>query len=265
MKILTWNVRCQNATDNARGCGWAVRRETLCAIINEQAPDILTTQEAYAPQIDDLCAALPNYKMAGVGRNDGAREGEFCAIWVRADRYELRAQSTRWLSETPDEPSFGWGAHCIRIVTAARLFDRETKREFEVWNAHFDHASDLARLEGARLLRRGTEALEVPAILCGDFNCAPDDEPLLALTNNNGLRDSRLHSAQEPAGPHATFCGFADFTDKIEAPIGGDGARIDYILADANWQIESYSVLPTDENAKPVSDHRPVVVELELR
>ena len=264
MKLITWNVRCQNATDDARGCGWAARRETLCAILNQQAPDILTTQEAYAPQIDDLCAALPAYQMAGVGRNDGAREGEFCAIFARKDRYELRAQSTRWLSETPDEPSFGWGAHCIRIVTKARLFDRETQREFEVWNAHFDHASARARLESAKLLWREIMNLDVPAILCGDFNSAPDDEPLLALTEDNGLRDSRLHSEQPPRGPHATFCGFAAFTDKIEAPIGGDQARIDYVLADKNWRIESYETLPTDENPKPVSDHRPVVVELNL-
>ena len=264
MKIMTWNVRCQNPTDDARGCGWAVRRAALCAILRQQAPDILTTQEAYAPQIDDLCAALPDYFMAGVGRNDGARAGEFCAIFARKDRYELRAQSTRWLSETPGEPSFGWGAHCIRIVTAARLFDRENGREFRVWNAHFDHASALARLESARQIRRGIEALDVPTILCGDFNSAPDDEPLVALTSHGGLRDSRSHSAREPLGPHATFCGFKNFTDAIEAPIGGEKARIDYVLADENWRIESYQTLPTDENSGPVSDHRPVIVELNL-
>ena len=264
MKIITWNIRCQNATDNARSCGWAVRREHLCAIVNEQAPDIFATQEGYAPQIDDLRAALADYQMAGVGRNDGAREGEFCAIFFRADRYELRAQNTRWLSQTPDVPSFGWGAHCIRIVTCARLFDRETGREFEVWNSHFDHAVPLARLESARMLRREIEDLNVPAILCGDFNSAPDDEPILALTNNNGLRDSRSHAEQAPRGPHATFCGFANFTDRIEAPIGGDEARIDYILPNENWHIESYAVLPTDDNPFPASDHRPVIVELNL-
>ncbi len=265
MKIMTWNIRCQNATDDARGCGWAVRRAALCAILNAQAPDILATQEAYAPQIDDLCAALPDYFMAGVGRNDGARAGEFCAIFARKDRYQLRAQTTRWLSETPDVPSFGWDAHCIRIVTRARLFDRQSARELEVWNAHFDHASARARLESARQIRRAIEALDVPAILCGDFNSAPDDEPLAAFTCDQGLRDSHFHSAQKPSGPHATFCGFAAFTDKIEAPIGGEKARIDYVLADENWRIESYETLPTDENSGPVSDHRPVVVEAALR
>lgn len=264
MKIMTWNVRCQNATDDARGCGWAVRRAPLCEIINAQAPDILATQEAYAPQIDDLCAALPDYAMAGVGRNDGARAGEFCALFFRKSRYELRAQNTRWLSPTPDAPSFGWDAHCIRIATVARLRDREIGREFEIWNAHFDHASALARVESARQIRRWVEQSDAPALVCGDFNSAPDDEPIVAFTRENGLRDARLHSAREPVGPHATFCGFPAFTDKIEAPIGGDEARIDYVLADDNWRIESYETLPTDENAKPVSDHRPVVIELEL-
>ena len=264
MKIMTWNVRCQNATDDARGCGWAVRRAHLCAVLRELEPDILATQEAYAPQIDDLRGALPDYQMAGVGRDDGARAGEFCALFFRADRYELREQSTRWLSETPEIPSFGWGAHCLRIATRARLFDRQTQHEFEVWNTHFDHASELARLQSARTLRRGLDALSAPALLCGDFNSAPDDEPLRALTRGGGLRDARVGSARPPIGPHATFCGFAAFTDKIEAPIGGDRARIDYVLASADWQIESYAVLPTDENIGPVSDHRPIVVELNL-
>ena len=264
MRIITWNIRCRNGGDDARGCGWAVRFPQIVETLRDLKPDIFATQEGYAPQIDDLCAALPDYQMAGVGRNDGAREGEFCAIFWRAERHELRAQSTRWLSETPDEPSFGWDAHCIRIATKARLFDRETKREFEVWNAHFDHASASARVESARMLRREIEALSVPAILCGDFNSAPDDEPVLALTKSEGLRDSRLHSAQKPRGPHATFCGFAALNNRIDAPIGGEKARIDYVLTDENWNIESYAVLPTDENPKPTSDHRPVIVELNL-
>ena len=264
MKTMTWNVRCQNATDDARGCGWAVRRANLLAVLHRHAPDILATQEAYAPQIDDLRAALPAYQMAGVGRNDGARAGEFCAIFFRSQRYQLRDQTTRWLSETPDAPSFGWGAHCLRIATRARLFDRQTERELEVWNAHFDHASAPARLQSARWLRREIEKLDAPALLCGDFNSAPDDEPLQVLTRDGGLRDTRLCSARQPTGPHATFCGFADFTDVIEAPLGGDEARIDYVLADDNWQIERYATLPTDENIGPVSDHRPVMVELNL-
>lgn len=264
MKIITWNVRCRNGGDDARGCGWAVRREPLCAIVNQQAPDIFATQEGYAPQIDDLCAALSAYQMAGVGRDDGAREGEFCAIFARADRYELCAQTTNWLSPTPAVPSFGWEAHCIRIVTKARVYDRETQREFEVWNAHFDHASDLARLESARQIRRDIEQTDVPVIVCGDFNSAPDDAPLLALTENDVLRDTRVHARQQPSGPHATFCGFDALAGRIDAPLSGEEARIDYVLADANWRIESYVVLPTDENLAPVSDHRPVIVELNL-
>lgn len=264
MKIITWNVRCRNTGDDARGCGWAARRAPLCAVVKQQTPDIFVTQEGYAPQIDDLCAALPAYQMAGGGRDDGAREGEFCAIFVRADRYELRAQNTRWLSQTPTVPSFGWDAHCIRIVTKARVFDRETGREFEVWNAHFDHASGLARLESARQIRREIEQTDVPVIICGDFNSAPDDAPLLALTEDDGLRDSRIHARQNPTGPHATFCGFAALEGRMDAPIVGEEARIDYVLADVNWQIETYIVLPTDENPLPVSDHRPVIVELNL-
>ena len=259
---MTWNIRYQNATDDARGCGWKVRRQPLCALINQQVPDIVAIQEGDAPQIDDLRAVLSPYKMAGVGRDDGLRAGEFCAIFTRAERFELKTQRTRWFSPTPEVPSRGWGACCLRIVTIARLFDHQTQREFEVWNAHLDSASALARLESARQMRRAIEQLDVPVIVCGDFNSAPDDAPLAILTKNNVLRDSRLHSALQPKGPYATVCGFANFTDQIEAPLSGENARIDYILTSSHWKIENYLVLPTDQNPLPVSDHRPVVVEL---
>lgn len=256
MKIITWNIRCQNGGDDARGCGWAVRLPMIIETLRELQPDIFAVQEAHLAQMDDLCAAFPAYQSAGAGRDDGKTAGEHCGIFFRRERFKLREEQTRWLSPTPDAPSRGWGAACTRIVTAARLFDRQDKRVFEVWNAHFDHQSEVARLESARQIWCGIENSDVLVILCGDFNCAPDAAPIGELTASGELCDARRHAARVE-GETATFRGF-------DKPLTGENHRIDYVFADRHWNIESYRVPDDSENWPPASDHRPVIVELNL-
>jgi endonuclease/exonuclease/phosphatase family metal-dependent hydrolase len=257
MKLLTWNIRCQNSTDDARGCGWKVRCARVIATVHALAPDVLAVQEALASQMDDLRAALPNFEAVGVGRDDGEQKGEFCGLLYRRERFELRASSTRWLSPTPEEPSRGWDATLNRIATSARLFDSKSRCELEVWNTHFDHYGEQARLESARFVRRELENLPVPVVLCGDFNASPGSAPIRELLSGT-LCDARALSKQEPCGEVATFCGF-------DEPLLGEEWRIDWVFVSPKWEIESYAVSPSlFSNWPPSSDHRPVVVELEL-
>lgn len=257
MRIVTWNIRCRNNGDDARGCGWAARLPRIVETIGELAPDIFAVQEAHFEQMNDLRAALPDYQNAGVGREDGKNDGEQCGIFFRRERFKLREQQTRWLSPTPEIPSRGWGADYTRIATRAAFYDRECARELEIWNAHLDHQSELARLESARLLKRWMFGANAPALLCGDFNCAPDSPPIAELTASDKLRDARSHAACV-TGEVATFCGF-------DQPLTGEENRIDYVLADRHWTIESYRVPDDAGDWPPAADHRPVVVELKLK
>ena len=262
MKIVTWNIRYKNAEDAEKGLGWdEVRRARVVALLAELAPDVLAVQEAVAPQMKDLRAALPDYQAVGVGRDDGVEGGEFSAIFFRRARFGLHSFRTRWLSQTPDEPSRGWDAALPRIATCVRLYDGQLQREFEFWNTHFDHRGQIARAESARYLRREIAQLMVPTLLCGDFNSAPDGAPvqeILSTENGAVLRDARALSQAPPTGSLATFCGFG-------APLTGAANRIDYVFATTGWQIESYDVPAwKDGDGAPASDHRPVVVEAKL-
>ena len=253
MKIVTWNIRCQNGGDDARGCGWKARLPLVAEILRGLEPDIFAVQEAHFEQMNDLRAAFLNYQSAGVGREDGANDGEQCGIFFNATRFWLRAQETHWLSPTPEVPSRGWDAACTRIWTRAYLFDRAKDRELAVWNAHLDHRSKLARLQSAQLLRRHALEAEIPMILCGDFNCTPNSAPIAELTRP-GLRDAHAHAAHVE-GEVATFCGF-------DQALSGENHRIDYVFASREWQIKSYRVPEDRADWPPASDHRPVVVEL---
>ncbi len=254
MRIISWNIRCQNGGDDARGCGWKVRLPLVIATLRELSPDIFAVQEAHGSQMDDLRAAFSDYQSVGMGREDGENDGEHCGIFFDKTRFWLRSQETRWLSPTPDVPSRGWGANYTRIVTRASLLDRETDRKLMVWNAHLDHQSELARLESARILRGELAKAEVPALLCGDFNCAPDAAPIAELIASGTLRDARAHAANVE-GEVATFCGF-------DEPVRDESRRIDYVFATRDWNIESYRVPDDKASWPPASDHRPVIVEL---
>ena len=262
MKIVTWNIRYRNADDAGKGLGWdEVRLARVASMVESLAPDVLAVQEALASQMNDLRAALPAYESVGVGRDDGVESGEFSALFFRRARFGLRGFRTRWLSQTPDLPSRGWDAALPRIATCARLYDGQTKREFEIWDTHFDHRGEVARAQSARYLRAEIGRLMVPALLCGDFNSAPDGTPvkeILSAGNGAILRDARAISLAAPTGSLATFCGF-------EVPLSGADHRIDYVFATTGWQIESYDVPAWKEgDGAPASDHRPVVVEARL-
>ena len=263
LKLVTWNVRNRNATDAKNGYGWEVRLPRISAMLNAIAPDLVAVQEAFAGQMDDLGAALPEFEAVGVGRDDGAKAGEYTGIFLRRKRFALRDFRTRWLSATPDIPSVGWDAALPRIVTCARLFDRQAEREFELWNTHFDHRGPTARVESARYLRREIGQLDVPALLCGDFNALPDSAPIAELLEEEKgetLRNARDHSRLMPTGELATFRGFD------VAPLRGNEHLIDYVFASRDWQIESYAVPALRGPEFPLpSDHRPVAVELNCK
>ena len=262
MKIITWNIRYRNAGDAEKGRGWdEVRRARVVAKIGDLAPDILAIQEALAPQMNDLRAALPTYQAVGVGRDDGVESGEYSAIFFRRARFDLHAFRTRWLSETPDVPSRGWDAALPRIATCARLYEGQSKREFEIWNTHFDHRGQIARTESARYLRREIAQLSVPTLLCGDFNSTPDGTPvqeIISARDGAVLHDARALSATQPTGPLATSWNFG-------VPLAEAKSRIDYVFATTGWRIESYNVpvWQADDTAR-ASDHLPVVVQAKL-
>ena len=57
-----------------------------------------------------------------------------------------------WLSETPDAHSRSWETDYIRSAQWIRFRDLALGAEFVHVNTHLDHRSELARVEGSRLI-----------------------------------------------------------------------------------------------------------------
>lgn len=257
-RLATYNLRLNVASDGANA--WPQRREQVLALIRYHAWDVFGTQEGLPDQIRDL-ETLDGFERVGVGRDDGAQRGEHAAIFVRRARFDVLRSGTFWLSETPEQPSKGWDARCChRIVTWVALRDRQApdSAPFYVFNTHFDHEGVVARRESAKLLlaRRTAIAGQAPTLVIGDFNAAPDSEPVQILRRE--LLDSRDTSRTPPYGPEGTFNGF-----HIDAPLPAR-ERIDHIFHTRGIEVLTWGALTDSRQGRYPSDHLPVQVLLRL-
>ena len=207
LRVLTYNLRYITSGDTGERA-WTARRDQAAELIKHDAPDIMGIQEGLPQMMDDLADRLSGYAAIGVGREDGIDQGEYAAIFVKADRFRIEESGTFWLSDTPEVcNSCTWGNTVTRICTWAKLYDRETKQTFHYFNTHLDHASPEARQKGTALILSRIAARKAagPAILTGDFN-APESDPLHAAIKEAGFGDVwRSVNARPPPAESGTF------------------------------------------------------------
>ena len=113
LRIMSYNIRLYTKADGPKNL-WENRRDPLCKYVAKVSPDVLGMQEVVRNQLDDVLQRLPEYDFVGVGRDDGATKGEYSPVLFRKDKYTVVDKGWFWLSETPDQPSYGWTAACRR-------------------------------------------------------------------------------------------------------------------------------------------------------
>lgn len=254
LDVMSFNIRYGTANDGENS--WPARRSLVVDVIRDQSADVIGLQEALAFQIDEILAAAPSYAVAGVGRDDGARKGEYAAILFRKDRLHVAASGTFWFSDTPETvASKTWGNRITRICTWARLVDRDG-RAFWIYNVHLDHESQPSRVRSVALLRERIDARAFPGepvIVTGDFNVGEANPALGALSAGGAFLDSFrvAHPDERTAG---TSTGFR------YGQTGGD--KIDYIFVQPGVAVLSASIVRTSRDNRYPSDHFPVVARI---
>lgn len=251
INVMSYNIRYNNANDGENA--WPNRKDNVKALIKYHDADILCVQEALALQADQL-RENTNYERIGVGRTDGKREGEFSAIYFDKTRFAKKDGGTFWLSETPDQPSKGWDAAIVRVCTWVKLYDKWSRKEFIVFNTHYDHVGVQARIESAKLIKKKIMEIAptLPVVLTGDLNVTPETE---AISTIKTFMTDTKEAAVEPAyGPEGTFNGF-----KFNAPLK---ERIDYIFINKGFEVQKFGVLSDSKDLKYPSDHLPVLARL---
>jgi len=262
INAMTFNIRYDNPSDLQNA--WPNRKSLVSSTIRFHKIDIVGMQEALIGQVKDLESLLPEYSWLGVGRDGGKEVGEYNPIFYLKTRFKTLAQSTFWLSETPDIPgSRGWDAACNRISTWAKFEDQASKQTFFFFNTHFDHVGEVARVKSAELLLKKIAEIAAndPVIVTGDFNCSTDDATYHYLISGDGkiptLMDTFRLSKTGHYGATQSFNGF-----NIELDPGN---TIDFIFVRNVKTVLRHGIIAELWDGKFVSDHYPVIAEITAR
>ncbi|MBC7934306.1 MAG: endonuclease/exonuclease/phosphatase family protein [Rhizobacter sp.] len=253
---MSFNIRLDVASDGENR--WDARKDKVAGLINYYEPDFVGGQEVQHHQLTYLLNTLNGYTSIGVGRDDGKQEGEYSCIFYKKDKYKLISQSTFWLSPTPDSVSFGWNAACRRVCTYGLFQSNKTKQFVWIFNTHFDHISELARAESAKLIIKKIKEVNTksyPVILSGDFNSKPVDAPAQYMLAN--MHSSR-NISQQVYGAADTWNGFK-FNKKP------DGC-IDYIFVSQNnkLSVTKFATITDSYDMKYPSDHFPIMATIKI-
>ena len=254
LTVMSYNIRYANENDGENS--WSLRKDDLAVQLQFHEPHVFGVQEALHSQLEFLKVELTGYEYFGKGRDDGSQKGEFSAIFFKPEKFELLQQDTFWLSSTPHTPGKGWDAAYPRVCTYGKFREKETGKEFWIFNTHFDHVGEEARRQSVRLIHQKISALNkenLPVILMGDLNLEPKTEEINFLSTH--YKDSQKE-AEVVFGPEGTFNGY-DFHSPVTR-------RIDYIFTSGEIEVKKYGVLSDSKDLKYPSDHLPVMVQLEL-
>ena len=254
LRVMSFNVRCEDVN----GTPAALRRQIVAREILKVAPDVLGVQEATPLWMTALGALLPAYGSVGVARDNGltvARQGESCPIFYLKETYSLLEHGDFWLSDTPNEPSFGPGAGCRRVCTWALLQNKETDAIFVHVNTHLDNASEPARVQGAKQIvsfLKDRFAKTIPVVFTADLNSGEEDEAYRIMTG-------ALTDAQSAAADSVSFPTWHDGN-----PGENSFRKLDYVMCSANVKANVFRTVTDGIDGRLVSDRFPLYADVTI-
>jgi len=256
VKVMSFNIRVDSRDEH----GWDNRREAVVRMVDEVRPTVMGLQEAQPHQLTYLTKRCPDYAWYGLGRDTGrvpaatdsyAAEECMAIFWRTAD-VELLDKGTFWLSQTPDEVSYGWDADYRRTATWCRLRLKANGKEFFYLNTHLDNKGPQAREQSIRLIVGKLAELNAEAtivFLTADFNSSTASaifDPLRSV-----LTDARMHApAADTGGTYNAW--------------GSKSTVIDHIFYKGAVPT-GFHVLRKNYGVTYISDHYPVEATFRVR
>jgi endonuclease/exonuclease/phosphatase family metal-dependent hydrolase len=273
LRVLTFNVQ--------NGAGELDRAALVGAELRRLQPDIVALQEVGYPGERDVFARM----LDGTGLY-GTHQGDVLAdVPEFADRFGGTAVATRWAhvvleavdQRLPEAPRLPWYALAVSVpvpsVGSLLLIAPTSSWELDAEAAREQQAVRLSEIDERH-------RLELPTIIAGDLNAAPEAASIRYLSGLQSLhgRSAHYHDAWAAAGDGGP--GYTWSIDnpraasEIELIVGQPNhrRRIDYVFVgsamahpNARARIASARVVfdrPVD--GEWLSDHYGVLVELEV-
>ena len=187
--IMSSNVRFYSARNKADNPDtgerdWEVRKTGYFEMVNTMQPQVIGLQEAEMNQVSDIISNCKGYSYKGVGRKNGAQDGESTSILYKANEIQVEDWGTVWLSDTPDVVASHFPEmtdNQCRTATWAIMKVKETGRKFFYLNTHTSLYEASQPKEIACILNTVTQKCPegLPIVLSADWNLEESD-PIMA-------------------------------------------------------------------------------------
>lgn len=134
------------------------------------------------------------------------------------------------------------------------MLDKQSKKKFYFFNAHFDHQGKIAREESGKLILKKMNEIagKEDAIFTGDLNGDHESTWYQRLATSGYLTDT-YSLAKNPYIFNASFNSFGKALNK-------DGI-IDHVFVTGKPQVKRWGILTDSYRGKFPSDHFPVLTE----
>ncbi len=298
LRVMTFNLRYASAAEDQNS--WKQwdstntlpqRRQFVCRVITNRAPDVIGFQEGEDGQLDYLATNLPAHYEIERQRPSGGGGNENAAFAYNTNKVDLLDRGVFSLGPSPgggywNNPAgtnfqpylyfTNMGLNFPRLALWGKFRWRATGQEFLFYTTHFDFNND-PQVASARLItddalsRTARMPLSPLAIVVGDFNSNQTDNDWKLFTGaytNGGITGDftdawyQVHGTWTSSG---TLHGYAGGTPS-------SSLRIDWILHRGGF-VATQAVVVTDSttatnlssgsttNMYP-SDHYPVLALL---
>ena len=246
IRIMSFNIRCAEFT--------RARKIAVPQLVLEYLPDSVGMQECTYNWFKQLTSTLDNYAFIGVGRDTGDRSsrcGEMSPILYRTDKYNLIDSGTFWLSETPEEVSYGWDAACRRICTWVILENIQTGEQYVHINTHMDHKGEEARQNATAMITEFADTFDLPTVITGDFNFDKGCDKYNHILEAGYFDTAELTENTDTGRTYHAYDG------------GLEGLPIDFIFTDSEeTAVSAFKIIRDQYDEAYPSDHYPVYADL---
>lgn len=253
LKLMSYNIRTyMDENVETTNETWDERKELIIKQIEDNTPDIICMQEVRTNQYHYIVKNLKGYSNIYFQREIfQAVMPEGLLILYRNDRFDMLDVTRYWLSETPDEASFGWGSKYERFSVQVKFTINETKKVFYIVNTHLDLGASDIKIKSLDLINQHLDN-STPAIIMGDFNFKYQSKPY-----NYAIKlfvDARAFYNGE--------------YEKITYNAYGNKQKeaiLDYaFLKNNQFSITDYQVIDETFKNQYASDHFPIIMTLKV-
>lgn len=232
---------------------WVNRLPRIVNLIEEIEPDIISTQELYPAQVQDIVSLLESDFSFFSGQRD--EDGESYGIFYRTNRFEL-------ISSQMNYP-----------LSSLKLKDMKTGKVICVFNTHMSFSNIEKRESSAHQIVDAIDrvAKDTPVILTGDLNTFPgrldlkdlpfyDGDYIHRILSKGALKNSSELALLGHFGPISTFTNKEDNVKPFQGT-GTPGIILDYIYVSNKITVLTHAVEPSTVDGHFPSDHMPVLID----